>query len=353
MNPTSTDTSAILDGMRQTKERYALSSPSGHSSSSKYIVEGMLSLKQAGFIVGESGIGKSPLAYQLGISVAHSILFLGERTNQTAVLYIDFENTKAQGDSLEKDINAHLGVEPSDHFLRWHESDCAEKFGVEHNLENIVEEWSKSVHGPKLVIPDPLRHWYAGIDDPEIADTQVRKLRLLTRGGAAVLGIHHTRRRPPEQPRQSGEPPGRSSVELEFHPREWILTKTRGADAMITGLDVRLGFDACSCPAAVAKGIELNVLSGFGRVHGQIGPFHLERAVNEDGDPIAYQRYKTLELLTSEAQRLFERLPDRFRYKYGRSAYEGRSEKQYNKYLHDFQGAGLLRRDGKWYLKTP
>jgi RecA-family ATPase len=49
----------------------------------------MLRTKSVNIMAGDSGIGKSPLLCQLGLSVASGLPFLGMAAEQGAVLYLD------------------------------------------------------------------------------------------------------------------------------------------------------------------------------------------------------------------------------------------------------------------------
>src|SRR5438552_8528333 len=62
-------------------------------SSTEHIVGGLLPPRSVNILVGDSGIGKSPLAYQLGMCVAAGTPFLGMPVKPGKVLFIDFENS--------------------------------------------------------------------------------------------------------------------------------------------------------------------------------------------------------------------------------------------------------------------
>jgi hypothetical protein len=73
-----------------------------------YLVEGFLPADEVHVAVGDSGLGKTPWAYQLGLCVATGKPFLGYRTHQGRVLYLDLEN----GRDDVKEI-ADVGVNPT------------------------------------------------------------------------------------------------------------------------------------------------------------------------------------------------------------------------------------------------
>ena len=57
-----------------------------------YLVEGLIPTRSVDIVVGDSGIGKTPLMYQLAMCVAAGITFLGHKVQQGRVLYLDYEN---------------------------------------------------------------------------------------------------------------------------------------------------------------------------------------------------------------------------------------------------------------------
>src|SRR5712691_7580257 len=60
------------------------------SQPTSYLVEGLLPTDDVHVGVGDSGIGKTPWAYQLGFCVATGQPFLGHAVKQGLVLYLDF-----------------------------------------------------------------------------------------------------------------------------------------------------------------------------------------------------------------------------------------------------------------------
>ena len=64
--------------------------------SGKHLIEGLLPERAIGLIVGDSGLGKSPLLYQAALCIAAGVPFLGHEVHQGKVLVCDFENGIAQ-----------------------------------------------------------------------------------------------------------------------------------------------------------------------------------------------------------------------------------------------------------------
>jgi RecA-family ATPase len=52
----------------------------------KYIIKGMLPSRSIGLLLGDSGLGKSPLMYQAAICVAAGLPFLGRPTTKGNVI---------------------------------------------------------------------------------------------------------------------------------------------------------------------------------------------------------------------------------------------------------------------------
>src|ERR1035438_4946944 len=58
----------------------------------EHLVQGMLAPGSVNLLVGDSGVGKSPLAYQLALAVACGTPFLDIPVRPGKVLYVDYEN---------------------------------------------------------------------------------------------------------------------------------------------------------------------------------------------------------------------------------------------------------------------
>src|SRR4051812_33287745 len=74
----------------------------------EYLVEDLLPSQSLALLVGDSGLGKSPLAYQLAVCVASGMDFLGAHVKQSRVLYVDFENGLLQIDAMITRLAGHL-----------------------------------------------------------------------------------------------------------------------------------------------------------------------------------------------------------------------------------------------------
>ena len=77
-----------------------------------YVIEGLLPADDVHVAVGDSGLGKTPWAYQLGLCVATGMPFLGYPTHAGRVLYYDLENGAEAVLGLGRGLCEHLGVQP-------------------------------------------------------------------------------------------------------------------------------------------------------------------------------------------------------------------------------------------------
>ena len=79
-----------------------------------YLLEEFIPEKSLGILVGEWGIGKSPFALQLQLSIASGIPFLGKykiKKDNIKTLYIDLENGAHPVLWMITSISKHLGIE--------------------------------------------------------------------------------------------------------------------------------------------------------------------------------------------------------------------------------------------------
>ena len=73
-------------------KRWGLRTPEGlrirarELGASEYLVKELLPARSIAFLLGDSGLGKSPLVYQLAICVAAGVPFLGCATRQGSVV---------------------------------------------------------------------------------------------------------------------------------------------------------------------------------------------------------------------------------------------------------------------------
>jgi RecA-family ATPase len=168
----------------------------------EYIIEGLIPKQSISLLVGDSGLGKSPLLYQAAISVAAGIPFLGKEVRQGPVLFMDAENGIAQVAGMISGLSSFLGLKAAPEDLRvWNLND-APGFGEKGNqLEDMIREVR-----PIWVIIDPINSVFNDIEQEATVATQhLQSLRaLMARYQCSFTGVHHVRKpsdNPKEKPR--------------------------------------------------------------------------------------------------------------------------------------------------------
>jgi AAA domain len=307
--------------------------------SADHLVEGLLPSRSIGLMVGDSGLGKSPLACQLGICVATGLPFLGRKTRKGRVVIADFENGIADLFELIERICRYLGLPgpPSDDdLLIWTLNDCLPEYG---HKDNTLLDMLREVR-PTLTIVDSLAAYDPQAEERNSdANRMLRGFREVARkSGTAFLGVHHRRKMPRKADESAGPLEGAKL-------RQWFQD-TRGASALINGSDVRLGVDEPDTSAVQKDDVAL-VLRGLGRIRGEIGPFFLARDHDENGDPAGYRQLTGPELLfNDEQQKALTALHPQFTFKEAKAAY-GRSDQPTRNWLVRSSELGLVRQQGR------
>ena len=315
-------------------ERLCAEEPSAH------VVEALIPEASICLAAGDSGLGKSAWAYQLGMCVASSKPFLGHSVKQGPVLYIDLENGREGILGVTRALAKHLGVAdlPKD-FLLLSERDNL------YALSSIVAEYR-----PALVVVDSLRAFRPEAEEkPTYAARLLNDLRdIAKKYTVAFLLIHHIKK------------PGENGVRaLEDVPVMTWLLQACGARALVNQSDVRMGFDTTSgtqraitelnksgSGSPVSEEVGL-VVKGFARLRGEFGPQYLARNFDEEGNPLGYRQMTGLELLFNpEQQAAFLRLLNRFTFKEAKAIY-GRSDQPTRDFLQKCIRIGILRQPAK------
>ena len=165
-------------------------------SSKSGVVAGFIPRRAVSFLIGDSGIGKSPLAYQLGLSVAAGVPFLGMETQPGLVVMCDYENGMEESLNYSDQLARFLKLpEVPQGFVVW-SPDYSHTDSV--NIERICET---AVQKPTFVIVDSLRSHDPHFEKHEYAGEKMNKLnKLAYKYGTAILVIHHTRKPDRENP---------------------------------------------------------------------------------------------------------------------------------------------------------
>jgi hypothetical protein len=313
-------------------KRYGLLSPKdvdllcSQSHGSKSFVEGLVSYASVSFLVGDSGLGKSPLAYQLALCVAQGIPFLGMRTNQAHVVYADYENGLKASKELRDSLVRFLGIGTVPESFHLWSADAATR---SLNLEGICEDVK-----PDLLVLDTLRSHDSEFEKADVGGGRMADLRsLAARHKTAVLAIHHIRKPGPEGT------PALDSDDIKV--MDW-LNVAAGHRSIINQSDTRI---ATSYPSKAHAG-EL-VLRWHRRVYGEGGPQYVERAYDDDGKPIGYRVITGIKLLNNpEQEAAFQKLAREFSFKEAKYIY-GRSDDPTKKWLNKCESVGVLVQTGR------
>jgi RecA-family ATPase len=165
------------------------------------LVAGLIPEESVDIFVGDSGLGKTPLLVQLGLSVSAGIPFLDYDTRQAVVLYVDYENGGTGFDALLDRLGGFLGLpETPDTFRHLQQPGSAEdviaEIKVLHTLHPDL---------PQLVIVDALRGLEPAAEAKnEAASELITKLQSLAKElGLSVLILHHIRKDSPNAPQAS------------------------------------------------------------------------------------------------------------------------------------------------------
>jgi hypothetical protein len=297
----------------------------------EYVVEGLLAAADVHVAVGDSGLGKTPWAYQLGLCVAAKRPFLGHDVKQGRVLYFDLENGRDQQLELGHSICRHLeiGEMPPD-FLVFNDNGNPAP-----SLRKAIEE-----NKPRLVIIDTLR---AFRPDVEEANDKMGKFLLDTRclaraSNSAILLLHHIRKPGPAKPGDNGVPPLEGTPTLEW------LREAAGARALINQTTTRIAFDT---PGGFKAKDAALVMKYFVKIKGESAPVYLERICDDYGDPVGYRSIVGVELLGDEHQKAaFNRLPHQFSFKEAKRTYD-KTDDPTRKWLVKCIAAGLMKQVGR------
>jgi hypothetical protein len=288
----------------------------------KELVAGMLSARSVNILVGDSGIGKTPLVHQLALAVAAGIPFLGASTRRARVLLVDFENPIDHADRILEQQRLHLGLDdyPTPSFLFWSADNAAPQATVWTTIRNMA---------PDLLIIDSLRSFCPTVETGNAAAaTEIKRLRTLAKqAGTCVLLVHHVRKNASTAPLE------------DERPLDWLRSAS-GARALINQSDARLAL------APYQDGL---ILRGQRRTLGEIGPYYLRRCLDAGRQSLGYELSEppppASALRNPEHEAAFARLPPTFSTKEARAAF-GKGCAASNSFLNKMIAAGLAKKTG-------
>jgi hypothetical protein len=299
---------------------------------SRFIVADFLPAKCRAILAGESGIGKSPFAYLLALSVAAGVPFLGMAVRQGPVLYLDLENPLPESQAMRDSLVRHLGLDtcPSDFLVRTEPPP---------ELGRLVAEIR-----PTLVVIDSLRSLRpeATRDNARAAEWLKEILALAHKYGCSFLIVHHLRK--PSEIRFLPELDDECRV-VNF------LLEMEGPRALVNQTDVRIAVAEGDGDPAALK------VKWSRRVHGDSPLTLLERVFDEEGEPIGYRSLTGADFLSNDQKTALEKLPfapTEFTFKDAMLAL-GRANDPTNKFLAKCKAHGLVRkvRKGRYQRIRP
>jgi AAA domain len=287
------------------------------------IVPGLIPDGSVNIVVGDSGLGKTPLLGQLAVCVATGKPFLGLPVRRGTVLWVDYENGLAPLGEMFDALAAHLALHEVPEELRIL-SQPSSRVEVEREIE-IVR--------PSLVIVDALRGYEpkAEKDNTAAGELLSKCQKICSVQRAAMLFIHHIRKPDIENPQRLASADSALS---------WLL-QASGARALINQTFVRIGIDQCSTPPA-----EL-VLRAHYKLRGEVGPWQLARKYDETGEPTGYYRLTGIALLNQDQHDAFVRLPEEFTFTEAERVYGKRGGNPTTKFLNHCLAVGVLEKHGQ------
>jgi archaellum biogenesis ATPase FlaH len=200
----------------------------------EFLVEGFIPASSIGILVGEWGVGKSPLAIQLQFSVASGINFLDRFAvhSPSPVLYIDLENPLKGRVEVESALTEFLGLTsaPSNAYVYGEMFSPKSGMGNIDNLKDLIHECKA-----KLVIIDPLRAFNPNAPGKnETAAELINKLRPIAKEEqCSILILHH-----PVKPKED-----RPTFDLDKDPTQW-MQQASGAAALVQNVDFRIAIES-------------------------------------------------------------------------------------------------------------
>jgi hypothetical protein len=295
-------------------------------------VAGFLPRRAVSFLVGDSGIGKSPLAYQLGLSVAAGVPFLGMETESGLVVMGDYENGMEESLNLSEQVARFLGIpKVPDNFVVW-SADHAN--GKPMDIPSICESATQI---PRLIIIDSLRSHDAHFEKHEHAAEKMNQLnRVAHKSGAAILLVHHTRK-----PNREHSVPALDRDDTRV--MQW-LKETAGGGALMNQSHTRIAVDSIDGRSHLDAAL---ILRWYRKSKGEAGPLYLERVCDEDGEPFGYRALADLRLMANlDQEAAFRKLPVKFAFEEAKKAF-GRTDDPTNKWLRKCASLGLVKKVGR------
>lgn len=294
-----------------------------------WVVDKLLMQGTTNLLVGDSGLGKTPLAITLGLSVAAGVPFLGRPTHKGVVLYCDGESNMKRFITQQETISKALGLSsPPLDFNTWSPYWGSSGIGSTERMFEIVRELK-----PDLIVIDTLRAFWPDADQK--ADIGANIIRSLRAAGGTWLVTHH-----PRKPSREFAPPS-----LKDDPNAWFQ-EAAGSRALVNHTDSRLGVEKGS------GGVEL-LLGGFVRYEGPLQAIQLGRIYDPaTGEPLAYELATGIDFLSDKFRIVFDSLPGLFHFKDVVGVMGGKSASNAARFIQQCKDVKVIEAVGKAYAKT-
>jgi len=263
------------------------------SASVRYLVSDLILSGSLGILIGQWGLGKTPFAVQLGLTLAAGCpTFLGRYSTvaePVPTLYFDFENGAAKMAELAKTISSFMKLDKVPDEFRVFNPGISTKLPPRDMFGYLSEMITNCRF--RFVIIDPLRMLDPTAEDKNALAAQfIQRLRaLIAATGATVLLIHHPRKRDSDD-----------SSSLDRDPTRW-MEGASGASALVQNVDFRIGFDKDG------KGNPL--IRSFIRVKGWGPVLDLKREFDPAmGAPVGYRLQNAIDTMFPNDRKVFDQL---------------------------------------------
>jgi hypothetical protein len=171
-----------------------------------------------------------------------------------------------------------------------------------------------------------IRVFWPKDDSDDSATLREVTTRLTTITGCSWFFTHHLRKKSQD---------GRTSLEDET--LLWFQ-EACGSLSLVNHTDSRVGIEART------KGEADLVVAGFVRGLGKVGPFHVVREYDDDGEPQGYRLLHGVEHLNDHYRSAYHELPDILRFKDVKEKLGGKSSANAKAFLQQCQGLRLLQK---------